>query len=514
MNKIKSAVALFLITVLILGVCFMCAVSFSYGSEGKTFNSIVNMMSKDTYLGNMLADGLVDNYVGGSYSAVYYPEGVISAQEHADNLAGLLEAVEEAEGEEAETRQKAYDDYEAKYAEHGSVYLDKEVACDDDGAVTEEFEAEIEEVYTLLRARLEKIREEGVRLERRDDYTFGITLPDYSGSAAIMLNYFSYTGNVVMGYGSDADSATKLTPADGESVRDYIKGISSGTGATGVSYVAIEFTKKGRELVASWTADATSSSAVTLFFYVGEHSVISLSAQEVINEGTIYASGSGSSAFTESTAKATAVALETALFTAQPETALTIGNAVRTPAAFGDLAYVLILAAFGALIVGMAVFFIIRYRALAAAHLYTFVIWLLTMILLVWGIPMLHFGLDAIAAILLSGTLLCVADVTVFEAVRKEYAAGKTVSAAIKAGYKKCLLPAIDLHAVLALFAVIAFAISLTELQVFALTLLIGVALSALSTIAVSRFHWVALMSFAKDKAAFCNFRKEVREDD
>ena len=510
MSKIKSAFALVLSTVLILGVAFMCFVSFSYGVDKMhTFNSVLSMMAKDANLGTTLADG--NNYVGGGYSAVYYPEGVISAQEYSENLAALKEV---AEGEGASNDAvKEYNDYLEKYApypaENPAIYLEKETVYGEEGtAVSEEFEADFAAAKDILRARLDRVHVEGAKLEVRDGYTFRVTFPAYTGAQASLLNLFSYMGEFSLGYGSSADSATRLTFGEDEDIHDYVKGASSRmSGST--AYVAVEFTRKGRAKIAEWTASAADSST-TLFFFVGDNAVIQLSASQQIDQSTLYISGS----YTADTAQIVALTIDTALNTAQSGLSLSVGEVVRNRAGMGDLAFVLLLVASAVLFVGMTAFFFVRYRGLGFAHLYSSLAYLLIMILAVWGIPFLHLGVETFLAAMLGGALLSVCDVAVFESVRKEYAAGKTIASSVKAGYKRCFWTIFDLHIALLLLSFITYFIALTELSVFAFTLGLGVALSGLCSLAVSRFYWAACMSFASDKGKFCNFKREELEDD
>ncbi len=518
MSKIKSAICLTLISVLIVGICFMCFVSFPYAGDIKMFNTIFTMQEKDGNLGSALPDGYqtldgtARNYIGGGYSAVYYPDGVISAREYADNLAGLREAAEgKAEGSD---EQKAYQDYLDQYVpypdEDGAIYLEREKVCGskEGTEVSDEFKADFQAAKAILRARLDRMHIEGVSLEVRDDYTLKVGIPDYTGSQASLLGLFSYMGEFGMGYGSDADSATRLTPAEGETMADYVKGASSRVNGS-TAYVVLKFTGKGKNTISEWTASAADS-ATTLFFYVGDNAVISLSVSEAINQNTLYISGS----YTADTARIVALTIDTALNEAHTGLSLTVGDVVRERAAMGDLAFTLLLVAAAALFVGMAAFFFVRYHGLGAVNLYTSLIWLLVMILAVWGIPFLHLGVETFAAVMLSLALLGISEVIVFERVRKEFAMGKTIVSSVKAGYKACFWQIFDLHIALAILAFVTYFIALTELSVFAFTLGLGVVLSGLCTLAVGRFHWAALMSFASNKGKFCNFKREETEDD
>lgn len=517
MSKIKSAFAIVLSTVLILGVAFMCFVSFSYGVDKMhTFNSVLSMMAKDANLGVELADG--NNYVGGGYSAVYYPDGVISSQEYSENLADLKEMAEAADAEATDGKKtdarKDYEEYLAKYAaypdENGPVYLEKEkVFGSEEGTeVSEEFKADFAAAKTILRTRFDRLHLEGAKLEVRDDYTFRVTFPAYTGAQASIANVFSYMGAFDLGYGSSADAATHLVFGEDEDIHDYVKGASSRmSGST--AYVAVSFTKKGRAKIAEWTASAADSST-TLFFFVGDDAVIQLSASQQIDQSTLYISGS----YTETTAKLVALTIDTALNTAETGLALTVGEVVRNHAAMGDLAFTLLLIASAVLLVGMLVFFFVRYRALGLAHLYSFLAYLLIMILAVWGIPFLHLGLETFLAVFFGGALLSASNIVAYEAARREYATGKTIVSSVKAGYKRCFWPLFDLHIALLLFSFVTYFIALTELSVFAFTLGLGVALSGLCSLAAGRFYWAAFMSFARDKGKFCNFKREELEDD
>ena len=494
MSKLKSALALILITILILGTCFMCTVSFSYGVDRMhTFNSVVSMLEKDANLGGDLLDG--EHYVGGGYSAVYYPEGVISAREYEDNLAALEENDDITE-------------YKAKYVSHGSVYLEKEVVYDDEGNLSEDFICGFDNAVKLLRARVEGLHMENVRLEVRDDYAVQITLPATTNAQAVIFNYFAYTGEFTMGYGSDASTATKLALGTDETIKDYVKGATSRTSGS-TAYVGLSFTKKGKSIIKSWTASAEESST-TLFFYVGDNAVISLSVSEQINQSTLYVSGN----YTADSARVVALTIDTAVNSANTDLTFTVEDAVRTQANFGNLALLLLYISFGVLFVGMMVFFIVRYHALAVVHLYTFLAYALLMILIVWGIPFLHLGIETFAAVVLAGTLLSVSNVITYESARREYALGKTMASSVKAGYKRCFWQLFDLHIALALLSFVTYFIALTELGVFAFTLGIGVVLSGLCSLAVSRFHWAAFMSFAADKGKFCNFKREEEDDE
>ncbi len=509
MTKVKSAVALILSTILILGLCFICTVSFSYGVDNmNTFNSVVSRMAKDANIGNSYASG--ERYVGGGYSAVYYPKGVISAQEYSDNLEGLTDAAQadpdNAEKAEAVTE---YTENHVRYPdENGALYLEKETVYGKDGTeISEEFKTEFQNALSLVRNRVERLHVEGAKVSVRDDYSIAVALPAYSDATAIALNYFAYTGDFMLKYGSDAASATPITLAKGETIRDYVRGARYMAGNNSAA-VVVDFTGKGKKVLSGWT-DTAAETAVTLYFYVGENTVISLSVNEKIDSSTLYISGN----YTEGSAKAVALTMDSAINGEKTDLTFTVGDTIRREAQFGNLALTLLFAAFGALYLGLAVFFFVRYRALGFVFLYSSLLWLFSMILLVWAIPFLHLGVETFIAAALAAVLLAVTTVMTYESVKKEYAFGRTMAASLKTGYKRVLLPVLDVHVVLALISFITFFIALTELRVFAFTFGLGVVLSFLA-FALGRFFWSVFMIYAKDKGKFCNFKREDSDDE
>lgn len=79
MGKVKSAIVLTLITIVIAVLCVVCFVPFPCDGNGLNyFNSILGIAEKDADLGGYLIGET--EYVGGGYSAVLYPEGVISGE--------------------------------------------------------------------------------------------------------------------------------------------------------------------------------------------------------------------------------------------------------------------------------------------------------------------------------------------------------------------------------------------------------------------------------------------------
>lgn len=507
MGKIKSAICLTLITILIAVLCVVCFVPFPVGwdEEGKTlsfYNPIINWTNKSSDLGGYQFGGSDPAYVGGSYTVVFYPEGVISRKEYEDNTADRTESDNK--------------DYEKQYVQYkgGAIYLNKDTVCDGGNEPSAKFKEAFADRLAILKERFERIHQQGMKLEVRDDYTVTVSLPATSSSTAVAFLYFSYMGDVTVRYGSDSSSATIVFPKTGSNAKpitSYIKG--AGTRSSGnTEYVSIAFTEEGQRLVASATSAATSESTGSLYIMVGEEQVVALEGIESeLNQPELIVS---STSYTADSAAVIAAVIDTAVkYSSDIELKINQGEIYRMPASFGDNALTFAYIAFGVCFAAMVAYFLIRYRRLGFSHILTYLVYLIALTLTVWAIP-LEWSVGTIAALAVSSILLCVSDAISYEYARKEFATGKTMESSVKTGYKKCFLSILDAHVVLLIVALLTYLIALTELQAFALVLLFGTAISALCSLAVNRFLWYITMPFAKSPAQFCHFKREEVEDD
>ncbi len=534
MGKVKSAICLTLMSLLIAVMCFFCTVTFHLNAV-ETFHSTVSLTAKDITLGSQLDD---DNYLGGGYTAIYYPEGVISAKAYEDDLDHYRAVYNELlEGDPTEASQKTKDakkqveDYEKKYPAElrvGGLCLESEVASEDGKTISGDYKAKIQKTFRIMKERYEALHIDGAKLEIVSDYALRITLPQTYSNRNFAFQYMSYSGAITVLYGKDLDSATVILPENKRNavIGDYLTGFSSRTGADGTSFVSISFTDKGREIVKNATADATSStdsnsssnssSSQKMFFKIGdsENAVLEFSVSSQVDQSTMYISGN----YTGESARATAILMDSALEDGDSED-LSVNfygdDMIRIPALYGDNALMLLYIAFGVCVVAMAVFFFVRYGLLGFAHLFTYLLFLFSMLLCIWAIPFLNMSVGTVIALLLASLVFAVSDAMPYEYARNEYSLGRTMTASVKSAYKKSFWHVFDLHVVLAAFAFILYGVALTGLSSFAFVFGLGIGFSALCSLLVGRLAWASMMAFTPRKGAFCRFkREEVEEDD
>ena len=500
MSKIKSAICLTLMSLLIAGLCFICFASFGLPNGVDTYNSILTMTEKDADLGMRYGgrDDKSDRYLGGGYSAVYYPEGVISAKEYELTLEGKA-------GEDKE-------EYESRYAKVGDLYFDTEEikSATNTGAYepNDDFKAQFDAAVELFTARYEALHLEDCRVSVYDGYAVRVFVPRADTTAFTPL---SYTNELTVKYGSDASSAATIMPARAtESITDYIKGAHMRTAANGSPYVVIDFTEKGRTALANASSGAADSSA-TLFFRVGDNDALQLSVSEQIDESTLYISNSS---FTEISAKSSAVLLDSAVNGTKTELSFTVSDTDGYRALYGENSLMWMYVVFGVFFAATLVFFFVRYHLLGFAHLYTYLLFLCGTVLCVWAIPFLTLSFETFTAFMLTSVLLCISDFVTFEKARAEYATGKTMTSSVKTGYSKCFWNLFDLHIVLALAGFFTYFVALPAVSSFAFLFGLTSVFSGLGALLITRFNWAILMAYTPKKGAFCNFKREETEDE
>jgi SecD/SecF fusion protein len=105
--------------------------------------------------------------------------------------------------------------------------------------------------------------------------------------------------------------------------------------------------------------------------------------------------------------------------------------------------------------------------------------------------------LPGIAGLVLTLGVAADANVVIFERVKEEYRAGRSMRAAISQGYTKGFHTIVDANAVTAITALVLFAVATASVRGFALMLLIGTLVSMLTAVLVTRAMLTLLAGFS-----------------
>ncbi len=498
MGKKKSVALIVLVTVVLLGLLFISITPTFPVKTPYSFQSLLNSV-------RLGAD------LGGGYGAVYYPEGVISAEEYAGEVARY----ENGEGT----------DPTEQYVAHGGVYLDSEKVLDENGEVLESFRTEFETAYRVFKQRFEDKNFTEYSFWIEDDYTIRVEVSDVSDLETVsdMFSILSYSGEL---YFSDTDTSTNSKNVLMTAGSEHISGVSVMDGGDSGFVVALKLTKAGREkfaeitetLSSSSSSDSSSSSSATLYLYMGTDVLMSMSVSSTLDQDVVYIGGttsSGSVAYpTRESAETVACVIRSAL-NEEDVFSLDLQPQVYSyGATMGEHAALIIAVVFGVAVLAMLVFSLVRYKGMGLAHVYGFFTYALIFILCLAFVQGIAVNIAGVFAILLSAAMMVGFNYYAFRNIRKEFYTGKTLTSAIKSGYRKSLAVTIDTHIILFIASLVLYLISLGSAQYMALIFLIGTVISAACTLAVTRFYLYMFLAQPKNKIAFCNFRREETEDE
>lgn len=128
-----------------------------------------------------------------------------------------------------------------------------------------------------------------------------------------------------------------------------------------------------------------------------------------------------------------------------------------------------------------------RYRMLGGMASLALLLYTSLMLLFLAILPWVQLTLPGIAGIILSIGMAVDANVIIYERIKDEYAKGKSMQAAMNAGFKKATMAIVDSNVTTIIAGVVLLIFGTGSIRGFALTLLVGILLSLFTAMLVTR---------------------------
>ena len=137
-------------------------------------------------------------------------------------------------------------------------------------------------------------------------------------------------------------------------------------------------------------------------------------------------------------------------------------------------------------LLAVAVFLLIFYRFLGVVAVVGLIVYaaILYAAILLFNVTL---TLPGIAGLVLTLGVAADANIVIFERIKEEVRAGRSVRAAIQTGYTKGFATIVDANVVTAITAMVLFAVATASVRGFALMLLVGTAISMLTAVVATR---------------------------
>lgn len=134
-------------------------------------------------------------------------------------------------------------------------------------------------------------------------------------------------------------------------------------------------------------------------------------------------------------------------------------------------------------------------------------------LMLVLGLLRVNLTLPGIAGVILSIGMAVDANVIIFERIKEEIKSGKTIRAAINAGFKRAFAAIIDSNVTTMITAVVLYVIGTGTIKGFAITLGLGIIVSMFTAIFVTKFILVQLSNIFGKKAGLYIYGANKKEE-
>ncbi len=155
----------------------------------------------------------------------------------------------------------------------------------------------------------------------------------------------------------------------------------------------------------------------------------------------------------------------------------------------------------GILIVMLIMLF--RYRLCGALSAWALCIYIIALFFLIAVLPGIQLTLPGIAGVVLGIGMAVDANVVIFERIKEEIKAGRPLIHAVRIGFKNAMSAVLDANVTTIIAAVVLLIFGTGSVRGFAVTLLLGVLMSMLTAIAVSRFLLTNACRLVKNPAVF-----------
>ena len=253
--------------------------------------------------------------------------------------------------------------------------------------------------------------------------------------------------------------------------------------------VQLEFDNEGGKLFGDMTAEAYANKT-NIDIYVDDVMISSASVKNgAIYGGRAIISGGGSGGFTQEEAENLAVGISSgALPLNLKELELrtisaSLGEDALSTSLFAGMIGIIVL----------FVFMLVYYRLPGLMADIALAVYMFIILFLLAAIPAIQLTLPGIAGIILSVGMAVDANVIIFERFKEELATGKTLRAALNAGFHKAMSTIIDSNITTIIAAVVIAIFGVGTVKGFGYTLIMGIVVSMFTAIVVTR----ALMKLA-----------------
>ncbi len=146
------------------------------------------------------------------------------------------------------------------------------------------------------------------------------------------------------------------------------------------------------------------------------------------------------------------------------------------------------------------IYMCIFYRMMGVAASMSLIYYALTYVFFLAILPWVQLTLAGIAGVLLSIGMAVDANVIIFERIKEEHASGKMMKTSVANGFKRSYGAIVDGNVTTIIGAIVLIIVGASSIKGFGITLLVGILLSLLSSLFLTRLLLSSIMVFFKEE--------------
>lgn len=359
----------------------------------------------------------------------------------------------------------------------------------------------VDDVIDILSARLTELGYKAFTVtaikeldDAIEDYDIRINVEEKTSTDSDINAIIAY-GSLHFYGGSEEDPTTEILTED-KAIKDAK--YAGANGSDGSYLVSVEFTDYGYDTLIE---EIKANESYYLKLSIGENTILSgkISATD-ITEKTIYIN-TGS----ESGARQTAMQIRTGGL----EYKYDVVDSFDSEAIFGENTALYVgIATLLMLFVAIAVIIVV-FRGYGIIGALSLIVFGLTEMAMLVAIPGIKLSLAGVVGAVVALALCIEGIATSAKKIREECINGKTVKAAVKAGYKKSLFANLSISIVAGLVGLLVFSFASGAIQCFGITLGVGAVVSFLVNVLITRMYTALILPLVKNKESFLNVKRE-----
>lgn len=331
----------------------------------------------------------------------------------------------------------------------------------------------------------------------RQGYTDAIVTKQGDSQIRLTVSKNNNSELLISTLGSAGDIRIKSTETTDESDSDIIGEDISNVYATRLQTsetefswgVMIEFTqtsstgKSGAEKYEELTS-TVSSSGNTIYIYMDDELYQSIGGiSEAQTNGVLFLSGGGIT--TQETANQ--FALRVLVGTLETKLSQAPNSVIEIPATLGGNFMIFGCVALAILAIIFVVLMVIKFKDFGWLSLLSLLIYVILVVFFMQAIPLVLLTLGGFIALALGLALLLISHAIMFNNISKEYSYGKKIHLSVKAGYKKSILPIVDINVVAIIASFVMWFLGDVFTMSFGIILTISCAIGMFTSLLVTR---------------------------